>query len=379
MPNPSDPSNPPDSLRSLRPEARARLDVVTATAALAVEPGLLDLLGMSTAHLVGNASARQRRAQAALDRGLPASKVEALGEHWASDEFTELERDVLAFAEQFVIDVAGVTDTHRDALRRHVAEPDLRAFATALYVTEFTQRLELMSARLLGDGSVIDADPDNVPAIEGVGDPGPALVQALRDYQDAVMRDSCLDPVVTEMVRLRCARTHNCRICQTLRLDSARSAGVDDEMTTKLDFFERSDLDERIKVALRVTDAFITRPDTLTDKAASDAAAAYAPDELASLLLTITKWSTQKIQVSLGTDGADALPKDASGLSYFDFAADGRVAGYSAVSAGHHLAPSISPLAREAQALARELLAAALRVRSAVDRATTGSTTGRDA
>ena len=34
--------------------------------------------------------------------------------------------------------------------------------------------------------------------------------QALEGWQAAVMRLSALDPVTTELVRLRCARYHNC-------------------------------------------------------------------------------------------------------------------------------------------------------------------------
>ena len=38
----------------------------------------------------------------------------------------------------------------------------------------------------------------------------PALGAALGAYQDAVVRLSVLDPVTTELVRLRCARQHQC-------------------------------------------------------------------------------------------------------------------------------------------------------------------------
>ncbi len=38
----------------------------------------------------------------------------------------------------------------------------------------------------------------------------PALGAALGAYQDAVVRLSALDPVTTELVRLRCARQHQC-------------------------------------------------------------------------------------------------------------------------------------------------------------------------
>ena len=38
----------------------------------------------------------------------------------------------------------------------------------------------------------------------------PALGKAIGAYQDAVMRLGGIDPVTTELVRLRCARQHQC-------------------------------------------------------------------------------------------------------------------------------------------------------------------------
>ena len=38
----------------------------------------------------------------------------------------------------------------------------------------------------------------------------PGLGAALGAYQDAVVRLEALDPVTTELVRLRCARQHQC-------------------------------------------------------------------------------------------------------------------------------------------------------------------------
>ena len=156
----------------------------------------------------------------------------------------------------------------------------------------------------------------------------PRLAMLLNGYQAAVVRGSTLDPVTTELVRLRCARTHHCRICQTLRLADARAAGVDETMTAKVDWYERSDLPERAKVALRVTDAFITRPDLLSEAGACQARASFGPAELASLCLDITKWSTQKIKVALGTDGADRLATDADGVALFGFDSGGQATGY---------------------------------------------------
>jgi AhpD family alkylhydroperoxidase len=155
------------------------------------------------------------------------------------------------------------------------------------------------------------------------------LVALLAAYQDAVVRSPLLDPTTTELVRLRCARQHDCRICQTLRLADAREAGADEELLDQVDFYESSGLSERHKVALRIVDAVIWRPADISDQLVTQARAHFTQAELAELLVDITKWSTQKIHVTLGTDGAERLTTNGDGVSYFAFGADGTVASLS--------------------------------------------------
>ena len=150
------------------------------------------------------------------------------------------------------------------------------------------------------------------------------LTALLSDYQDTVMRSTTLDPVLTEFIRLRCARQHDCRICQTLRLSDAADLGMDTAMSDKIDRYESSDLDERTKVALRLVDAFIWSPRSMTADLIGAAHEHFSDAELAEILLDVTKWSTQKIHVALGTDSADKITTDANGMSYFSFDAQGR-------------------------------------------------------
>ena len=133
------------------------------------------------------------------------------------------------------------------------------------------------------------------------------------------MRSRHLDAVTTELVRLRCARQHDCRICQSLRLDEARDAGADDSVLAQIDHFETSDLTERHKVALRLVDAVIWRPSDIGDELVQQVHAHFTDEEIAELLLDITKWSTQKIHVTLGTDGTDRVPLDDSGVALLSF------------------------------------------------------------
>jgi alkylhydroperoxidase family enzyme len=325
----------PDRLRTLRPEAVGLLDAANGWAWRAVPPVILEQLRLRVAALIGNEAGLQRRSRVARKLGLSDAKLQQLSNYHACSAFSELERDCLEFAEQFVIDVSGPMHDYVTRLERHFTDVELHGFVVALYVTECTQRLEMTATALLGMSA---AEPDRSavadPEMNGqVSSPEAVLGlhESLKEYQKAVVRGTALDPVVTEMVRLRCARTHNCDICKTLRLADARAAGADDSMTAKVDRYEQSDLDERTKTALRITDALITQPATLEANVIAQARSMFAAEELAELCLDITKWSTQKIHVSLGTDAADALPKDGRGLSFFNFDEEGQVAGFSAM------------------------------------------------
>lgn len=158
-----------------------------------------------------------------------------------------------------------------------------------------------------------------------VGDDGRPLgrdaemVALLSAYQDAVVRSRHLDPLTTEFVRLRCARQHDCRICQSLRYDEARESGATDDVTGQIDHYETSDLSERHKVALRLVDAVIWRPGDMSDDLVRQVHEQFTDAEIAEILVDITKWSTQKIHVTLGTDGTDRVPLNGSGIALLSF------------------------------------------------------------
>ena len=301
----------PEMLSELRPEAVALLSGAYESARQTLDPHLFTLLSLSIESLIGDSSTNERTL---ID---------------ISHEPTDAQISAIAFAEQFVIDVSGITDSDREILASHFPGEELRDFVTALYILEFTYRLSLVATLLFSEESVgLDINPSAIDTADFHENSN--IRQVLKDYQDSVVRGTDLDPVTTELVRLRCARTHNCRICQTLRLSDARAAGADDAMTAKVDFYESSDLDESYKISLRITDALITRPDSLTAETIVAARMNFTPSQLAELCLDITKWSTQKIHVSLGIDGADAVPKNEQGVSFFGFDDLGQVTGYSA-------------------------------------------------
>ena len=311
---------PPAALAARRPEASACLERLTARVYADFDPALLELVRLRIAQLLGHSAGLLIRSPAARRAGLTEDKIRELAAYPTSPYFSAFEAQALEFAEQLTIDASGTTQEDLDALASGVGIDELRNFVTAVFVVEFTQRLEMIVHALLPAGpETADAEP---------ADHRPMTLRALLDdFQAEVVRGTALDPATTELVRLRCARTHHCRICQTLRLDDARAAGVDDTMTAKIDFYERSDLPERAKIALRITDAFIVAPNELSAPTIEQARDLFTAEQLSELCLDIMKWSTQKIHVALGIDGADALAtKD--GIALFGFDSDGTVAGY---------------------------------------------------
>lgn len=128
----------------------------------------------------------------------------------------------------------------------------------------------------------------------------PDLAAALYHVQAAVMHECTLDPVTLELVRMRCARVHDCRVCQHVRLAPARDAGVDEDMLATVDRYETSELSERHKVVLRLTDAhlFGAVPPDLPKQVDEH----LSPDEALDVVLLVAKCSYQKSLVALGLD-----------------------------------------------------------------------------
>lgn len=101
----------------------------------------------------------------------------------------------------------------------------------------------------------------------------------------------------------------------SLRLGVARDAGLDETMAEKIDYYEESDLPEHQKVALRLTDAFVNSPGAISAKLREEVRHYFTEAQIVELMLDMSKWSTQKLSVALGTDE----PIDSERLSLFDF------------------------------------------------------------
>jgi alkylhydroperoxidase family enzyme len=120
----------------------------------AVDPVLLELCRLRVAMLLGCQAELAARTPAAVDAGLDEATVAELS-HWpTSPRFGARERACLAFTEQFVIDVANLSDDLADAVRDQLGPTGLMDFTNALLVVEQRQRLRLAWEQLgLADAS----------------------------------------------------------------------------------------------------------------------------------------------------------------------------------------------------------------------------------
>src|SRR5215475_11522630 len=118
----------PPALYALEPEATALLDQVNERVWATFDPALLEIIRLRIAWLLGNTAGMRTRSSPA---GVPEQKVAELPAYVTSPLFSALDRDGIAFAEQFVMDVTGTGTDSLDALRGHLGANRLRDFVTS--------------------------------------------------------------------------------------------------------------------------------------------------------------------------------------------------------------------------------------------------------
>ena len=96
-------------------------------------------------------------------------------------------------------------------------------------------------------------------------------------------------------------------------------AGGDESLYDQVERFADSDLDDRQKVALAITEAIIMKPDGLTDTNIAQAHQHFSPAQLVELVLDVMRNSANKVAVAFGADA----PNVTEGLQAYDIGPDG--------------------------------------------------------
>lgn len=198
---------------------------------------------------------------------------------------------VSEFAEQFSMDVTGISNAQRAAIVDLLGS-EVFTVSTLIYIADFVPRVH---AGLRSFGVDVALEPTNWDH-----DTQPADF-VMNVFLPAVGRMRSVDPVTSEIVRLRGARQHNCRLCQSLRDTGALQAGGSESVYDEIDHYEQSDLSARHKAALRYVDTLIWTPARVSG---DELLQHFSREEAIELTLDVMRNGYNKVAVALGADGA---------------------------------------------------------------------------
>lgn len=226
---------------------------------------------------------------------------------------SEAESAAVDFAEQFAVDVTGITDAQRGRLLAGLGERAFRA-VVLMYVADFVPRVRAgLDALGLGDGF---AGP---VAWDHASDPADVV---FNEFLPAVARLDALDPLTAELVRLRGAGQHRCRLCKSLREGAALDAGGSETLYGDIERYESSALlTDRQKVALRYVDALIWSPAAISAEIAAGVREHFSDDAAVELTLDVMRNASNKIAVAFAAD----TPRVEQGTEVYRILPDGQL------------------------------------------------------
>lgn len=151
-------------------------------------------------------------------------------------------------------------------------------------------------------------------SISAYADYDPKIREARAVIAKASKPGKVLDPLTSEIVRLRNAALQGCKFCGSFRSHVAQEQGMNEPLVDDIfgDYESSERLTERSKVALRLVDAFILGFGHVTEELARQGHELFTDAELAAIGLRVLSSSTNKIGIALGTDTQD--PRKIYGL-----------------------------------------------------------------
>jgi alkylhydroperoxidase family enzyme len=232
---------------------------------------------------------------------------------------SEAEAVVAEFAEQFSADVSMITGEQRSRLWKCLGNSTFGA-VVSMYIADSVPRVRA-GLEALGIGERYLGWVRGAFEWDHASEPSDVV---FNDFLPAVARMRALDPITSELVRLRGAAQHNCRLCKSLRESTALDAGGSEPLYDDIERFESSALfDDRAKAALRYADALIWTPAHLVADDVAEVRARFSEAEAIELSFDIMRNASNKIAVSLGADaprvdhGTERYLLDADGQTVF--------------------------------------------------------------
>jgi alkylhydroperoxidase family enzyme len=217
---------------------------------------------------------------------------------------------VAAFADQFRADVSQLDEPLRADFAALTGTKQL-AVAQMVWIGDVAPRLRSALDTLFGPS--VWPEERRYPVAD--------VWTTIENFTASVARLMALDPTTTELVRLRGARQHDCRLCSSRRAVEALEAGADDSTFEAVDHYATSDLPAGTKAALALTDAIIWTPEALPAEVVEEVRARLAPQQAVEVVLDVVRNAANKIAVALGADA----PEVTEGVQLFRTDFDGTV------------------------------------------------------
>jgi hypothetical protein len=215
-----------------------------------------------------------------------------------------------AFAQQMTLDVAAVTPEQRAEAMAALGR-DAFGFVQAVYVADLGTRVRLALSQLFG---VTLPAPGVIEGSGGGAARDGELWPAIEELMRCIARLSALDPVTTELVRLRGARAHACRLCQSLRDVRALDAGADEALLSAVE-----PSSPRHRAAVGLVDAMVWQPASFPPALVASVHDQLSEEEVVEVVLDVARNAGNKVAVALGadaarvTDGVELYTVDAAG------------------------------------------------------------------
>jgi AhpD family alkylhydroperoxidase len=135
----------------------------------------------------------------------------------------------------------------------------------------------------------------------------PDVFDAFWDLYGTLWMDGQLDHATKEMARMRNARVTDCGYCKRVRFSTARQDGVSEaEVELVDDDYQNSNLADRYKAALRLTDKFLFDPGPPDEQLAGALDAQLTPSEQLELGVALSMFmGFAKMLITLGLEPVD--------------------------------------------------------------------------
>jgi alkylhydroperoxidase family enzyme len=283
--------------------AQALADIEAVMWRDAAAAGLTDTLALASQVCAGQLGLQPVRPSSTSAPALPESG------DWRDLDLAEPLPTALRFAEQFSCDVAGIDDGLRGEIIAAFGAA-VGTYVQGLYVVDFLPRV-----RAALDGFFGASSWPGSGATTFDGDLWAAMDVLIR----SVPQLTALDPVTSELVRLRGARQHQCRICQSIRSRPALLAGANDDVFAAVDTYESSDLPADQRAALAFTDGMIWSPGRIEQGTYDGVSEHFSPEARVELILDITRNALNKVAVAMKADD----PHVTEGYEIYDIEPNG--------------------------------------------------------